>query len=171
MRDSILKPFFYERLWPGRFRFCDNDLATQFRGIDTFVEVNPGFAISIDEKIVGWPKSDKPHSCFALETWSNTTPGHERPGWMIGAEADFLFYCFRQREEISLDCWMLDLPALQRWFWPVERLFPASKSNEHNRTLCRIVPIADVQRAIWTRRYLVSPQVIEGARRENRHHL
>lgn len=111
-------------------------------------------AVCIEEKIVRWPASrGKPYDAFCLETRSCTVAGHESDGWMRYGQADYLLYCFQQREG-SLDCHLIDFLKLQEWFWPREREFPSfGPLDTLNRTEGRKVPVKLVQAHVpsWRR--------------------
>jgi hypothetical protein len=162
IRDEILAPSFYGQFaLEGRYVFIDKGrLATilqQRYAVDTIVQARDGAALCIEEKIVRWPGYR--YAAFALETHSCTVPGRESSGWMIYGEADFLLYCF-QIECGDLDCWLIDFPKLQAWFWPRETTFPPFRMSETiNKTAGRIVPIKDVHCAVpaWRRRIGRSP--------------
>jgi hypothetical protein len=157
MRDQILKPYFYDQRFPGRYRFVDdgkNDM--QLRGIDTIVQTG-GVEVTIDEKIVHWPRDREfAYDAFALETWSCTVLGRERRGWMYTGEATHLMYCFAcPQSEVALDCYLMNFQKMKGWFAAedVER-WARTVTTEINETECRVVPISDVLEAgIPTRRY------------------
>jgi len=153
LRDAILVPHFYERLFAGKYRFLDNH-PLQFKGVDTAV-VHRGCLLCIEEKIVNWPAlKGKPHTAFTLETWSCTVEGREKTGWMEYSIADFLLYCFAVPEtETALDCYLIDFPALKAWFWPRVEMFNVTRSTQINRTECRVVDITDVLAAVPTRHH------------------
>lgn len=156
VRNEILAPGFYgQYAVDGRYVVIDKGrLATILQkryAVDTIVQGRDGSALCIEEKIVRWPGYR--YASFCLETKSCTVPGHESPGWMFYGEADFLLYCF-QTETGDLDCWLIDFPKLQEWFWPREDKFQAFQmQNTLNKTAGRKVPIADVHRCVpaWRR--------------------
>lgn len=160
MRDQVLAPGFYGKYaTDGRYVFIDKGrLSTILQkryAIDTMVQGKDGAALCIEEKIVRWPGYK--YASFTLETKSCTVPGHESPGWMVYGRADFLFYCFQQEDD-GLDCWLIDFPKLQAWFWPREETFKPFQMTTRNRTFGRIVPVADVHRGVPTWRYRLHSQ-------------
>lgn len=138
-RDQILKPKLYDRWWHGLYHFCDDaaDMDYQKRGIDTVVSTMQG-VVTIEEKIVR-----NTYDAFALETRSCTVPGYEKPGWMFYCEAARLLYCF-PLGSAGLECWWMDMPALQAWFWPIETSFRPFQMSSKNMTSGRVVPIATI---------------------------
>ena len=156
VRDKILAPGFYgQHAVEGRYVTMDKGrLATILQkrsAVDTVVQGRDGEAIFIEEKIVRWPGYK--YACFFLETKSCTVPGHESPGWMFYGEADYLLYCF-QTEAHDLDCWLIDFPSLQEWFWKRENSFPYHQLQDTiNKTAGRLAPVADVHRNVraWRR--------------------
>lgn len=159
MRDEVLAPDFYgSYALSGRYVFIDRGrLATVLQkrfAVDTILQGKNGAAICIEEKIVRWPKGrEDGYSAFVLETRSCTVPGRESDGWMKYAQADYLLYCFADRDENALRCHLIDFPALQEWFWPRESSFQVTVTQQINRTECRVVPIAGVEAAVpsWQR--------------------
>jgi len=142
MRDLILKPH-YDRMFPGRYRFIEYGDPLGAGGTDTIIDDR-----RIDEKIVRWPRNPDGspkalgYDAFALETMSCTIEGRERDGWMKTNTVEWLFYCFASRKEHYLDCFMLDMPELQEWFWAQQHeQWPRWRSKEINRTECLVVPI------------------------------
>ena len=163
MRDEVLAPGFYGRYaLRGRYVFVDkgrlaNVLQKRY-SVDTILQASDGRALCIEEKIVRWPKSGQPHTAFALETESCTKAGHESPGWMRYGEADYLHYAFETADG-DLDCYVIDFPKLQAWFATVEEQYPRfGPLPTINGTQGRVVPIADVERNVPTKRYLVKRQ-------------
>jgi hypothetical protein len=165
VRDRILAPQFYGKYaMQGRFIFLDKgEFATLLQkrhAVDTLLQSRrDGAVVPIEEKIVRWPRWGSAHTCFALEKDSCTVPGHESNGWMHYSLAEFLFYCFMQEDQRSLDCYLIDFPKLKTWFWDhcedFDRFCPLNTSN---RTMGRKVPISLVQQAIPTHRlFLTEP--------------
>lgn len=160
MRDKILGPSFYRKYSvEGRYVFIDKGvLASQIQrefAVDTILQSKDGRAVCIEEKIVRWPKRDRPHQAYALETKSCTVPGYEKPGWMHYGQADFLFYCFASKNESRLTCHLIKFSELQKWFWPNHNCWPIWVSEQKNKTECRIVPIDEVEAAVGFHRYVV----------------
>ena len=155
-RDELLLPGFYgEYACEGRYVVVDKGrLATllqQRYAIDTWVQGRDGTCIAIEEKIVRW-KGYRYHSFF-FETRSCTVPGFESDGWMVYGKADYLLYCFTQADG-GLECWLIEFPALQAWFWPRVEQFKLHVMDEKNRSEGRLVPTMMVHRAVrtWRRR-------------------
>ncbi len=165
-RDAVLKPGFYERYFPGCYIFLDKGPLALFlqkeRGLDTIVCKRDGVVAGIQEKIIRWKGRELER--FFLETMSCTVKGHESPGWMRTSQAEFLLYCFTTADG-DLDCWLIDLGALQRWFWPREQEFEPHRmeGDEHpNHALGRKVPIELVRANVLTWRTLCLKGVISG---------
>lgn len=158
MRDAILAPQFYGQYsLDGRYVFIDKgSLATILQkryAVDTIVQGRNGSAICVEEKIVRWKGYRL--EAFYLETKSCTVEGHESSGWMFYGQANYLLYCFQTETEHALDCWLVDFPKLQAWFWPREDSFPFHINRYTlNKSAGRKVPIADVHRGVpaWRRR-------------------
>lgn len=165
VRDAVLAPGFYGHYaMQGRYVTVDKGrlaAALQRRAVDTIVQGRDGAAICIEEKIVRWP--GRLYTAACLETKSCTVPGHESVGWMMYGEADFLLYCF-QLEHGDLDCWLIDFPRLQEWFWPLEATFPKfQKTDTINRSAGRVVPLAAIQEAVpFWRRHCALPTGNQG---------
>lgn len=137
-RDKYLLPLFYKKRF-NNFVFCDGFDHEQRRGIDTIVRIG-NLRWTIDEKIVR-----KRYTAFALETKSCTLPGHEKPGWMFYGEADRLLYCFSITN--GLECFIVDFPKLQTWFWMHEKTFPPFQMETRNRSFGRVVEVELVRQA------------------------
>lgn len=150
LRDLILKPRFYDRFHANAYEFIKHDDPRAAGGVDTIASGK-----TIDEKIVQWPHNEdgtpkaEPYSAFALETMSCTVPGRERYGWMKTNIVDFLLYCFTDLHEQRLDCYLIDFPPLQQWFYAEDhKQWPRWCSRQVNETECRIVPITQVCDAV-----------------------
>ena len=166
LRDRLLAPHFYSLFaFDGRYVFIDKGrLATTFQkrfAVDTIVQGRKGAGLCIEEKIVRWPKvkqpdgswrpRDRPYTAFCLETKSCTKAGWESDGWMVYGESDYLLYCFANKDESALDCYLIDFPALQAWFWPRADSFSDFQMRDTiNESAGKVVPIADVQGAVPT---------------------
>ena len=154
VRDAFLVPYFYEEyITDGRYVLLDkgrfSTILQKRYDVDTVVQGKNGEAIFIEEKIVRWPeKKGIPHTAFALETHSCTIPDHESPGWMEYGQADYLFYCYMQKDQKSLICYLIDFKRLQDWFWPIHEKFNVFQMDRRNKTLGRLVPIADVRKHV-----------------------
>lgn len=163
IRDRVLVPGFYgSYALNGRYVFMDKGrFATLLQkrfAVDTIVQGKGGLAIAIEEKIVRWPASGRAHTAFFLETQSCTVADHESAGWMTYADADYLLYCFAQQND-DLDCYLIDFPKLQDWFWDHQTDFPESIMPTRNRTAGRVVPIAAVTANVPSWRRLVCAPV------------
>jgi len=139
-RDAILIPYFYERWFGGHYQLCDGKPDLQSRAIDTII-FRDKEQTTIEEKIVR-----EKHDAITLETKSCTVEGYEKTGWMFYGEADRLLWCFPLGIE-GLDCWWIDFPALQKWFWPREKTFPPFKMKTKNQTEGRVVKLAAIKNA------------------------
>src|SRR4029079_10957495 len=113
MRDAILVPHLYEKHYGGNYELLRHDDERAKGGADTIANGK-----RIDEKIVRWPKDrEEAYTAFALEVRSCTTEGRERLGWMSTNDVDLLLYCFADRAEKSLDCYVINFPKLKEWFF------------------------------------------------------
>lgn len=151
VRDRILVPLLYQQCsYEGRYVLIDKGaFATHLQracAVDTIIQGTSGRVFAIEEKIARWIGFER--DCYFLETDSCTVPGHESPGWMHYARADFLLYCFETSDHDGLDCHLLDFQALRVWFWPRESAFPAWIEPQANRTRSRKVPIGAVPTSI-----------------------
>jgi hypothetical protein len=90
-----------------------------------------------------------------LETWSNAAPEFRTPGWMVTLDADWLFYYFRESDELHV----LDFQRLKRWAFEEKRRlydFPERQqatNQQLNRTVGRLVPIATLRSEVGLRSY------------------
>ena len=165
MRNEILAPSFYGRYsCEGRYVFIDKGrLATLLQkryAVDTIAQGKAGTAVCIEEKIVRWPeKRGRPYDAFTLETRSCTVPGHEADGWMVYGMADYLLYCFADRAESALRCYLIKFAPLQKWFWGRYFKYSTTITEQINHTECRVVPIADVEAAVPCWHYLASREL------------
>lgn len=94
---------------------------------------------------------------FCLETVSNTNTKPQIPGWMRTAKADRLVYSFVWLENI-LDVFVIDFPALQRWFWKDKNYLNFTEhtmSNTQNNTCSRLPEVDKVWDNVLTYRYLI----------------
>jgi hypothetical protein len=111
-------------------------------GIDTIlIRHDNRHVVNVEEKVVRWPGYK--YEAFTLETDSCTVLDHESPGWMCYSRSDRLLYCF-ETEQGQLDCWWIDFPCLQKWFWERLEGFARFQMKEKNKTAGRVVPIEDV---------------------------
>ena len=161
LRDRILVPQFYQCRSPGRFVLMDKGRLATFMqrrmAVDTITQGKGGLAVSIEEKIVRWPKSGKAYTAFCLETESCTVQGHKSSGWMVYGESDYLLYCFHQKDD-SLDCHLIDFQRLKEWFWPLEETWPTFQMETRNRTRGRLVQISQVQGAVPCWRFALAEE-------------
>lgn len=154
LRDRVIVPF-YEQRTRGRFVLLDGPgLARELQrqhGVDALLQAADGRAIGIEEKLVRWPARGHAYTAFVLETASNINAGRERDGWMRTSSADYLLYGFEQPDG-TVDAYLIDFPALRRWFEPLEETFATFEtrgaSDSPNRSVGRVVPIADVMRNV-----------------------
>ena len=151
VRDAILVPQFYgSARFNGRYVLMDKGRCTSViqrrLAVDTIVQSKAGGAVCIEEKIVRWPGYRYDSIC--LETDSCTKPGLESEGWMRYGAADYLLYCFAQKNG-DLDCWLIDFPALKSWFWPRYESFPQfGPLPTANATRGRKVPLLAVRASV-----------------------
>ena len=159
IRDRILVPQFYQKRCNGRYVLMDKGRLATFMqrrmAVDTIAQLKGGEAASVEEKIVRWPKSGRAYTAFCLETESCTVPGHKSSGWMVYGEADYLLYCFHQKDD-SLDCHLIDFQRLKEWFWPDEETWPVFQMPTQNRTRGRLVPISRVDASVPCWRFALS---------------
>lgn len=151
MRDTVLKPGLYDRLWPGRHVFLDGAgdgcIELQRLGVDTVIAGSRG-AVLVEEKIVRW--RGEPMDAMCLETSSCSVEGHEHAGWIVTSIADWLLYCFAN-EKGGLDCYRVPMRHLRHWFTPRAAQFKVFGPLETlNRSIGRIVPIAEILKACPT---------------------
>ena len=152
LRNRVIVPFYQQRT-RGRFVLLDGDgpgLAKELQqqhGVDTLLQARDGRAIGVEEKLIRWPERGRAYTAFALETMSNINAGRERDGWMKTSSADYLLYGFEQPDG-TVDAYLIDFPALRRWFEPREKTFATfetdSTADSPNTSVGRVVPIADV---------------------------
>lgn len=140
VRDLVLGPGFYGPFSrEGRYVYIDKGrLATILQkryAVDTIMQRMRGDATCIEEKIVRGV-----YEAVTLETMSCTIPGHESPGWMEYGKADWLNWTMC-RPDGNVDVHLFDFLKLQEVFWPAEKQFPVTITEQDNETLCRIVPI------------------------------
>lgn len=159
VRDALLKPRFYgDFSVEGRFVFLDRGpLATLLQkrcAADTVAQGHNGAALFIEEKIVRWP--GYVYRCFCLETDSCTKPGHESPGWMRYARADFLLYCFMRPDHLRW--FLIDFPALKRWFEIYETTLKTfGPLPQFNGTAGRLASIEQICAEVWHRDGMIFP--------------
>ena len=154
LRDRVIVPFYQERT-RGRFVLLDGPgLAKELQrqhGVDALLQASDGRAIGIEEKLVRWPARGHAYTAFVLETASNINAGRKRDGWMKTSSADYLLYGFEQPDG-TVDAYLIDFPALRRWFEPLEETFATfetpSTPDSPNRSAGRVVPIADVMQHV-----------------------
>lgn len=150
----LLDVFYRWYCYDGRFVHIDQSPFSQYiqQGLktDTVIQKTAQVSVGIEEKVVSWPEGKgKPHTAFFLETRSCTNPGYESPGWMEDCQADLLLYAF-EIKDLGLVIYLLDFPALKRWFW--QQYLPHLPHSDYgravmpdaNRTEGMVVEIATV---------------------------
>lgn len=158
MRDRLLGPYLYGRYAvEGRYVYVDKERLAEVLqrryAVDTILQRPGGRAICLEEKIVRW--KGRRYECACLETHSCTVPGHESECWMAYGRADWLNYCFETAHG-GLDCWLINFPNLQRWFWSRENDFARFQmTNTINKSMGRVVPLAAIAAAVPTSRRFV----------------
>lgn len=164
MRDSILVPQLYQKIPGWNYVLLDSGRLAdtlQRQGVDTIIRTEGGASKMIEEKIVRWPESNRPHERYALETWSCSNKGRWSPGWMAHYSiADYLIYCFAQKNG-GLICHLIDFQELKKWFWewvPPEwkpRFLgcPVHTMPTKNRGITRLVPINAVRKNVKVKIY------------------
>lgn len=183
VRDKHLKPF-YEKIGKNYIMLDPQngeDTATMYiqreLGIDTILELDSGRVMGVEEKIVRWPESGKPHTAYALETYSCTVSGIEKDGWMWYSAADVLLWAFEQDEDwLVVD--VIPFQPLKQWFFEsvgrdrgaqpdgsykiaVQRYrfydYPMFQMPTKNKSEVRVVDVSHVFDAVeGCRRYLVN---------------
>ncbi len=143
VRDAVIGPGLYgPHSLDGRYIFLDKGrLATILQrrySVDTILQTQSGEAVAIEEKIVRWPGYK--YDSLTLETKSCTVPGHESDGWMVYGDADWLNYAMCQ-EDGSVLCYFIKFPELKDAFWRDVDLFQETRTTQHNKTVCRLVPL------------------------------
>lgn len=152
IRDRILEPYYKRISHKGRFVFVDKgklaDKLQREMAIDTIIQLRNNGVLGIEEKIVRWPGYVYPN--YTLETWSCTVPGREKKGWMHYATCDYLFYCFVQEDNASIDIHAIPFMKLQEWFFDNNRFenYHSFVTGQINKTETKIVPINHVWGAI-----------------------
>lgn len=145
LRDGLLKPFYQNSAYEGRFVFCDKgslaDIVQREMAIDTIFQDKENKILGIEEKIVRW--TGREYTAFTLETMSCTVAGREKKGWMYYAKCDILLYCFEQ-EDKTLKAYAIPFPKLQTWFFESLNKFHTTTTKQINHTECKIVSIKDV---------------------------
>jgi hypothetical protein len=147
VRDLVLGPGFYGPFSrEGRYVYIDKGrlaltLQKQF-AFDTVMQRHNGDAACIEEKIVRWP--GYAYSAISLETRSCTIPGYESDGWMVYGKADLLHWVMCQENGNVLSL-VIDFPKLQEAFWPAVKSFKETRTQQSNRTACRLVPLTWIE--------------------------
>ena len=171
MRNEILVPRYYRVRFPNNFEIIPPGDERAKGGCDTVAGGK-----RIDEKIVQWPGKNKgqprasAYDAFAFELMSCTTEGREKTGWMFSNEVDYILYCFASLDEDRLDCFLIDFPALHRWFFATlardQNTWPRWRSDQINQTECCVVPIDDVVHNVQTEHFVLErPKVVRFCRR------
>jgi hypothetical protein len=161
IREKVLKPFYKRYSFENRFVFTDKgslaDILQKQYAVDTIAQKQDNEIVAIEEKIVRW--KGRAYTAFTLETWSCTTAGRERKGWMYTAKCDVLLYCFTQEDE-SVIAYSIPFPKLQEWFFDNNRFekYVTTKTAQINQTECRVVPIDDVMKGVaGTKKFALLP--------------
>lgn len=150
VRDVVLGPGLYGPFSKeGRYVYVDKGrFATILQkryAVDTIIQRHDGRATCIEEKIVRWPFRGEPYDAITLETQSCTVSGHESPGWMEYGQADWLNYAMCQ-EKGDVLCHIINFQGLKDKFWPAAEQFALTVSKQHNKTACRVVPLAWIEK-------------------------
>lgn len=148
MRDKILIPQLYEKRFPDQYECLEKGDPRAIHGRDTLMF---GGQMSVDEKIVHWPKKPDgtpridPYTAYAFELMSNIVPGREKLGWMVTNIVTYLVYCFASLDENELQVHVLPFRRLQKWFLAQDHSrWHLHTTDEINKAQCRIVPFIDV---------------------------
>jgi hypothetical protein len=145
IRDTILKPFYKQTAYEGRFVFADKgklaEMLQKEMAVDTIMQGKENKIIGIEEKIVRWPGYK--YTSYTLELMSCTVPGREKKGWMYYAQCNILLYCFVQADN-SILAHAIPFNALQKWFFANKDKYNSTITKQINHTECKIVPISDV---------------------------
>lgn len=140
MRDAFLVPHYYERCYKGRYELFDDDRDMQMRGIDTRLTTGRGDHITIDEKIVRFPRNGEAYTAFCIETHSCTKAGFLSMGWLFNSDADFIMYCRMDAAEQEMRIHKIHLLSLRRWFSRhFEQLPTFGPLNTKNGTFGRVM--------------------------------
>lgn len=174
VRDLVIGPGLYGPFsQDGRYVYIDKGrLATTLQkrfAVDTIVQGRNGDAVCVEEKIVRWPGFA--YDAITLETKSCSVPGHESDGWMVYGQADLLNYAMCL-DDGNVVCHLIDFPKLQAAFWPRVDEFPETITRQHNRTICRKVPLAWIADnvGIAKRRIFATPDGAQAVKRFNASH-
>jgi hypothetical protein len=155
-RDKYLVPLFYKKQVAGRYVLMDKGRLSKTlqrsMAIDTVIQSKDGSVVSIEEKIVRWPATNKAQERYFLETESCTVPGHESAGWMQYGESDYLLYCFEQADG-WLRCHLIEFQPLREWFGPLQENWREHTMPENNETRGRLVPFCEVRKNVSVVRF------------------
>lgn len=172
VRDAVLVPLLYKQIsMDGRYVLVDKGrfatlLQRRFE-VDTIMQRGRnGVLVAVEEKIVRGE-----YEAVTLETMSCTVPGHESPGWMQYGEADWLNWVMCCATGDIL-CHIFDFQKLKDEFWPCEGLFPETRTNQINETLCRKVPIQWIKGRVpsWSHKFCLNEPAREIVLRYRRGH-
>ena len=147
LRDRYLLPYYERMAHEGRYITADGSSGTasmlqREMHVDTLVQTKDSL-VSIDEKIVRWPGYE--YEQYALESWSCTIPGKHSLGWMYTCRADLIAYCFERPDGLLMH--LLPFGKLQAFFIESKNEYRTWRSEQINRTECRLVDIEDVRDA------------------------
>jgi len=150
-----LKDFYSIKALDGRYVFINktsgklgNEL--QQKSIDTILQLTDKKEIYIEEKIVRW--KGKKYTAFTLETESCSIVGREKDGWMKYGEFDYLIYGFIQEND-NIEVYVIPFQKLKKWFWENYELFPITKTEQINKTICRVVDIKEVEKNVGFKKF------------------
>lgn len=163
-KDIVLKPLWEELSQEGRFVLATSSLLQQKHGIDVILQrydedAEKELDITVDTKHVRGQ-----YSSFYLEEMSCTTPGIEKPGWLLKEDGwpDYIFYCFWPQcrnchgksctdcqETLSAEVHVMEFEPLRDWFLEhYERYEQRKNKDTVNKTTGRLVPITDLSEYI-----------------------
>jgi len=136
----------------------------QKQSIDMVIGNNE-WSKTIEEKLVRWPKKNKPLTNFTLETHSNSTDDGYAFGWMMTAQCDYLLYAFEIQERgvtSHFDAYLINFPKLHRWFWRTlaegKHAFGSFTTEYRNQSMTCLVPIETVCKQVGFHRYIVTKE-------------
>ena len=155
---SRLKDFYRIKAKDGRYVFINKNgklgKELQDKAVDTILQITDNKEVYIEEKIVRW-KGIK-YTAFTLETQSCSVKGHEKDGCMKYGEFDWLLYGFVQVDD-SIKVYIIPFQKLKRWFWANIISFPIIKTNQINKTICRIVDIELIKKEVGLKTFTIAP--------------
>jgi hypothetical protein len=144
-RARLLAPI-YERIFRAglikAYRKSKKEVGPEQTRGDTLVWRHSGDVIGIEEKIVR-PRHRNPHdpyTALTLETESCVVEGYERNGWMWTGDYDLLLYVHCALGEAARG-YLFNFQRLRSWFVRHVEEFPATFTEQRNRSRCRVVPL------------------------------